>query len=145
MASILSNAYSKRLMSITICRVLCASLISFSLPTLAADVCTKLAGATVIAQDDENTLLGKIASSFDGKSIFNEFAPHGSEYNTKSIWNKYGNFGSEYSTHSPFNKFTTTPPMLVKDGKVMGYLTVNKAIQPSITPNLLKELCKDEL
>jgi hypothetical protein len=28
---------------------------------------------------------------------------------------------------------------------VLGYLTVNKTVQPSITPNLLKELCKDKL
>lgn len=109
------------------------------------EVCSIVKDAALIAQDNNNTLLGKITSPFDSKSIFNEYGEYGSEYSTKSIWNQYGTFGNEYSTYSPFNKYTTTPPMLVKNGKIIGYLTVNKFVKPSISPNLLKELCKDEL
>jgi hypothetical protein len=129
----------------TIRRVLCTSFILICLPALGADVCTTLSGASVVAQDDENTPLGKITNSYDGDSIFNEYGQHGSKYSGNSIWNSYGTFGSEYSSQSPFNKFTSKPPMLIKDGKVLGYLTTNKTVQPSITPNLLKELCKDKL
>ena len=111
----------------------------------AKEICTVLKDATVLAQDDENTNLGKIASPYDSNSIFNEYGTFGSQYSTTSIWNSYGTFGSEYSTHSATNKYTSTPPMIVKGGKVLGYLTVNKSVQPSISPNLLKELCKDEL
>jgi hypothetical protein len=125
--------------------LLFAAVLSSALPVYAADVCSTLAGAVVIAQDDENTYLGKVANAYDGKSIFNEYGDHGSQYSAKSIWNPYGKFGGEYSTHSPLNKYSSTPPMLVKDGKVLGYLSVNKSKQPSISPNLLKELCKDEL
>jgi len=115
------------------------------LPALSEEVCSIVKDATLIAQDNQNTPLGKISSPYDSKSIFNEYGEYGSEYSTKSIWNQYGSFGGEYSAYSPFNKYTTTPPILIKNGKVIGYLTVNKYVKPSISPNLLKELCKDEL
>jgi len=111
----------------------------------ASDVCNIVSGATVMAQDDENTILGKVANAYDSKSIFNEYGDHGSPYAAKSIWNEYGRFGGQYSTHSPFNQYTSTPPILIKGGKAIGYLTVNKALKPGISPNLLKELCKDTL
>jgi len=114
-------------------------------PAFGEEVCSIVKDATLIAQDNQNTPLGKISSPYDVKSIFNEYGEYGSEYSTKSIWNQYGIFGGEYSTYSPFNKYTTTPPMLIKNGKIIGYLTVNKFVKPSISPNLLKELCKDEL
>ena len=126
--------------------ILCVSFLALtSLPAFCEEVCSVVKDATLIAQDNQNTPLGKISSSFDSKSIFNEYGEYGSEYSTKSIWNQYGSFGGEYSTFSPFNEYTTTPPMLIKNGKIIGYLTVNKFVKPSISPNLLKELCKDEL
>ena len=114
-------------------------------PTSAEEVCSIVSGAVIIAQDDENTYLGKIASPYDSKSIFNEYGSHGSEYSSNSIWNQYGTFGSEYSTYSPFNKYTSTPPMIIKNKKIIGYLSANKSLRSSIAPNFLKALCKDEL
>jgi hypothetical protein len=125
--------------------LLLAASLCMLLPAKAENVCSVLSGAVVIAQDGENTYLGKISNSFDSKSIFNEYGTHGSPYSATSIWNQYGQFGSEYSATSPLNKYSSTPPMLVKGGKVLGYLSVNKNVQSSISPNLLKELCKDEL
>ncbi len=111
----------------------------------AEDVCLIVSGAKIIAQDDENTYLGKISNSYDSESIFNEYGTYGSEYSSNSIWNEYSTFGSEYSSYSPFNKYTSTPPMIIKDGKIIGYLSANKSIEASISPNLLKALCEDEL
>lgn len=113
-------------------------------PASADEVCTVVNGAVVIAQNDENTYLVKIANAYDGKSIFNEYGTHGSQYSSNSIWNQYGTFGSEYSTSSPFNKYTSTPPMIIKNKKIIGYLSANKSLRSSIAPNLLKALCKDE-
>lgn len=109
------------------------------------ELCDVVKGAALIAQDDKNTFLGKIANPYDSESIFNEYGTYGSQYNSSSIWNQYGTFGSEYSMHSPHNSYTSTPPMIIKNRKILGYLTVNKSIKSSITPNLLKALCKDEL
>lgn len=111
----------------------------------AEEVCDILNGSTLLAQNSENTYLGKIKNEYDSDSIFNEYGTYGSEYSSSSIWNEYGTFGSEYSSYSPFNEYTTTPPIFVKNGKVIGYLTANKSIQSSITPNLLKALYKGNL
>jgi hypothetical protein len=111
----------------------------------AEDVCSIVRDAKIIAQDDENTYLGKISNSYDSESIFNEYGTYGSDYSSNSIWNEYSTFGSEYSSYSPFNQFTSTPPMIIKGGKIIGYLSANKSIEASISPNLLKALCEDEL
>lgn len=109
----------------------------------ANDVCLIVSGAKLIAQDDKTTFLGEISDSYVNESIFNEYGSYGSEYSSKSIWNKYATFGSEYSSYSPFNNYTITPPMIVKGGEIIGYLTTNKGIEASISPNLLRALCAD--
>ena len=118
---------------------------AFVTPSIANEVCDLVRGAILLAQDDKNTYLGKITSGYDSESIFNQYGTYGSEYSSTSIWNQYASFGSEYSSYSPHNSYTSTPPMIVKNRKVLGYLSANKSIQSSITPNLLKALCKDEL
>lgn len=95
-------------------------------------------GASVIADDGEQTFLGKIDSTTAGDSIFNEFSRYGSEFGAKSIWNEFGRYGGEFSTYSPFNEFTSSPPFLVKSGKVIGHLTVNDLLQGAVDPDWLK-------
>lgn len=110
-------------------------------PANSQNVCSLLNGAVIIAQDDANTYLGKIASQYDSDSIFNEYGTYGSEYSSSSIWNEYSTFGSEYSDYSPFNEYTSTPPMIIKNQQIIAYLTTNKYIQGAISPNYLKALC----
>ena len=121
------------------------SLFAFAQNAFSEEVCDIVSGAVLIAQDDKNTYLGKISSAYDSESIFNEYGTFGSPYNSLSIWNQYGTFGGEYSQHSPHNSYTSSPPMIIKNKKILGYLTANKSIKSSITPNLLKALCKGEL
>lgn len=102
-----------------------------------------LCGAVIIAQDDENTYLGKLSNEFDSESIFNEFGKYGNEFSSSSIWNEFATFGNEFNSYSPFNEFSSKPPMLIKNGKIIAYLTVNKSINGSVSPNLLKAL-KDQ-
>lgn len=123
-----------------------ALLLTFLVPlAYAEELCDIVKGAALIAQDDKNTYLGQITNAYDSKSIFNEYGTYGSEYNSASIWNQYATFGSEYSNYSPHNSYTSTPPMIIKGKKIVGYLSVNKSIKSSVSPNLLKALCKDEL
>ena len=110
----------------------------------AQEVCSILNGSRILAQDNKNTYLGKLTNSFDSDSIFNEFGNYGSEFSSKSIWNEFSTFGNEFSSYSPFNEFTSTPPMIIKNGKIIGYLSSNKNIKSSISANLVKALCKDE-
>jgi len=102
-----------------------------------------LRGAKIIAQDSDNTYLGKLASKYESDSVFNKYGTYGNKYSSTSIWNTYSSFGSQYSSYSPFNKFSTSPPMLVKDDKVIGYLTINKYVENSISPSFLKSLEDD--
>ncbi|MDP2153266.1 MAG: hypothetical protein Q8J66_06370 [Methylotenera sp.] len=110
----------------------------------AKEVCDTVKGAVLVAQDDKNTYLGKITNPYDSDSIFNEYGTYGSEYNSASIWNQYATFGSEYSSYSPHNSYSSTPPMIIKNKKILGYLSANKNIKSSISPNFLKALCKDD-
>ena len=115
------------------------------MPAIAEELCSVVSGAVVIAQDSKNTFLGKITNSFDSQSIFNEFGNYGNEFSSSSIWNSFSEFGNEFNSYSPFNEFSSSPPMIIKNQKILGYLSSNKSVRPAISPNLLKALCKDGL
>lgn len=117
------------------------SLFIFSAITQAEQLCHLVEGATLIAQDGENTYLGKLGSKYDSDSVFNNYGTYGSEYSAESIWNKYGQFGGKYGTYSAFNQYTSTPPMIIKNKQIIGYLSANKAMANSVSPNLLKAVC----
>lgn len=117
--------------------------ISALLPSVARaqDMCSALNGSVIIGQDNENTVLGKISSAYDSDSIFNEYGTYGNEYSSRSIWNEYSEFGNEYNAYSPFNEYSSRPPMIIKGGRLIAYLTANKNIQGAISPKLLKAVC----
>lgn len=125
------------------CVLFLTIIIVFPLSSVAQDVCTIVDGAVIIAQDAEHTYLGKITSKYDSDSIFNEYGTYGSQYSSKSIWNEYATFGGKYSSYSPFNEYSSEPPMIIKDRSLLGYLSTNKYIQGSVSPNLIKALCAE--
>lgn len=93
--------------------------------------------------NDGKTYLGKLTSNtFDSDSVFNEFGTYGSKFQSKSIWNEFGNYGSEFSNTSAFNEYATNPPIIVLNGKIIGYLTLNTTIQNSISPYSLLDWLK---
>ena len=97
-----------------------------------------LKGALVFAQDDEQTYLGKIDNKYNSESVFNKYGTYGNEYSSESIWNKYSEFGNKYNYLSPFNDYSSSPPRIIKNGKIIGYLTTNKFISGAISPYILK-------
>lgn len=99
-------------------------------------LCEALNGASLIA--DDGTFLGTIESQYASRSILNEYGTYGSRFNTNSIWNEFGQYGSQFSTKSAFNRYTTSPPRIVYDGEVLGYLTVNNLMQNAVDPALLR-------
>jgi len=105
-----------------------------------SDLIDLLRGTKIHAQDPQRTFLGSIDSEYKSDSVFNEYGTYGSEYSSKSIWNEYGTFGSEYSSYSPFNSYSSKPPMIIKNGKIIGYLTVNSYINSSLSPYALVEM-----
>jgi len=108
-----------------------------------SELISLIRGASIIAQDDDRTFLGTLTNELNSNSIFNEIGTYGSDISSNSIWNDIGTYGSDISKYSPFDNITSTPPMIIKNGTVIGYLTVNEIIAGGISPFILKAL-KDE-
>jgi hypothetical protein len=108
----------------------------------ASEIILALKGALIFAQDNKQTYLGKIENKYNSESIFNEYGTYGSKYSSDSIWNEYSTFGNKYSTYSPFNSYCSSPPVIVKNGQIIGYLTTNDYISGGISPHILKEIKK---
>lgn len=115
--------------------------ITWSSVTQAQSICHQLAGAFIVAQDGK--YLGKISSQFDTDSVLNEFGKHGSEFSSESIWNEFGPYGGQFSSNSPFNEFSSKPPLIIKNGQRLGYLSVVNASN-ALNPYVLKS-CKDAI
>jgi len=74
----------------------------------------------------DGAFLGSLERNrFAQDSILNRFGPYGSQFSPTSIFNQFGTYGGQFSTLSPFNGFTTTPPVIVVDGRDVAYLTQN--------------------
>jgi hypothetical protein len=134
----------KFLQSVTANKVFFLSLIGlfFTLP-ISAEVsawdCYKLEGAKIIAED--GTYLGTLDDSYKSDSIYNEYSEHGSDYSSSSIWNEYSEYGSEYSSSSAFNEYSSDPPVLLKDGEVIGKLTTREYALDGYDARELKKDC----
>jgi len=109
---------------------------------LTIKVTMKYSGAKIYAADDDSTFLGTIEDEFSSEFIFNDYGSYGSEYSSTSIWNDYRTYGGEYSLYSPFTPYSSTPPIIVKSGKIIGRLTVNKYLSGAVDHNWLKSYFK---
>ena len=101
--------------------------------------CYKFEGAKIIA--DDGTYLGTLDDSWKTDSIYNDSGDHGNDYNSESIWNDYSDYGNEYSSQSAMNDSASEPPVLLKDGEVIGKLTTNDYEYEGVNPKVLKEVC----
>jgi hypothetical protein len=101
--------------------------------------CFELEGAKIIAED--GTFLGTLDNKYSSDSIFNQYSDFGKEYHSDSIWNKYSDWGNDYSSISPFNEYASTPPILLKDGEVVGKLTVKAFEYDAVNPYTVGKDC----
>lgn len=96
-----------------------------------------------VYSNDGSVFLGSLSTNtFNTYSVFNTYGAYGSKYSTTSIWNSYGTYGSKYSSYSATNRYTSTPPILVYNGKVMGYVTANPYLSNGISPQNLWTLAR---
>jgi hypothetical protein len=95
-----------------------------------------LEGCKLVASD--GTFLGIITwNEYDPNSIFNSVGRYGSSVSPTSIWNDVCQYGSDISSKSAFNDLASSPPLLVRDETVIGYLTLNISKRGAIHPLLL--------
>lgn len=106
-----------------------------------SSACAILDGAVIINNDGD--FLGRVASPYNSESIFNEYGKYGNSYNPNSIWNEYGPNGSPYRTNSAFNSYSQNPPVLMKNGKLIGYLSTNKYLAGAMHPVVIGLACYD--
>ena len=118
--------------------LLLATNTSFS-ETLSSYRCFELEGAKIIAED--GTFLGTLDDSYSADSIFNDYSDHGTDYSADSIWNEYNEWGNDYSSISPFNEYATDQPILIKEGAVVGKLTLKSYEIDAVNPNTVGKDC----
>ena len=116
-----------------------ALLFSFNTWAVSSYECYELDGAKIIAED--GTYLGTLGDSYESDSIYNEYSDHGSTYDSDSIWNEYSDYGSDYSSQSPFNDYASDPPVLLKDGEVVGKLTTDSYEYEGVDPRSVGKDC----
>ena len=90
--------------------------------------------------------LGKIVPNrYDRQSILNKYGPYGSSYSATSIFNKYSDYGSRYGNNSVNNPYCTTPPRLIIDGRLLGYVTVNRYVREGIPTDAFLYTLRNDL
>ncbi len=109
---------------------------------LTIKVIRKYGGARIVSDERRSQYLGTICDEFDSESVFNEFQNYGSPFNAQSIWNEYGNYGGFFALQSPFNPTASNPPLIMKENKVLGRLTINRTVPDAVDPHWLKQFFK---
>lgn len=102
--------------------------------------CAHFDGAMIMV---DKKFLGKLADRYDSLSIFNRYGNFGSRYSSDSIWNRIGEYGSPDALFSPFNETTVAPPAIMKNNKIIGFLTVNRRLPGGVNPYSLGAMCYD--
>ncbi len=74
-------------------------------------------------------------------SIWSPLSDYGSAHSPKSIWNERGLYGSVKSNYSPYNPKAKYPPRVVGNGKLLGYLTVNKSNPNRLEGSIADLIC----
>ena len=115
----------------------------FTSTILSSDIsswdCYKFEGAKIIGED--GTFLGSLESGYNSDSIYNSYGDYGSSYCTDCIWNEYSDWGNTYSSTSPFNEDASDPPVLLKDGEIVGLFTTKEYISDGINPDSVGRIC----
>lgn len=87
--------------------------------------CGNLDGARIVSQEDAPVYLGFFGGRLANDSIYNTLGPYGSNLSSTSVRNNLGRYGSSTSAESAQNNLALRPPLIVRDGFVVGILTTN--------------------
>ena len=106
-----------------------------------AMTCTDLDGARVYSQETSPKYLGFFGDALAPDSIMNTYGTYGSSYNLSSVRNTFGSYGSTYGPFSANNSYSTTPPIIMKWGEVIGYLSTNNYIGSRVSLSQIDSVC----
>lgn len=94
-------------------------------PLKSALTCDQLDGASVYSQEPVPVYLGFFGSQFISNSITRTSGDYGSTTSARSMRNKTAIYGSSTSNYSANNPSGTLPPIIVRNGATLGYVTTN--------------------
>ena len=106
--------------------------------------CETLDGAVIMSGSVRPIFLGFIGSVSGTDSIFNTIGDYGSNVSSTSIFNPFSQWGSPTSALSAFNENSTSAPYIVKQGRVLSFLTTNPtsiAIGVGISATTIQNAC----
>jgi len=105
--------------------------------------CSDLNGASIFSQEDEPVYLGFFGSKFAANSINSQFGNFGSQFGSSSIRNSFSSYGSQFSSYGVNNGFASYPPVIIKNGKSIAYLSKNSFLTglPSVTLAVIDSSC----
>lgn len=100
---------------------------------------TSAFAATIVVAYD-GTFLGVVDSNaYNMNSICNQYGKYGSPYGM-GIFNQYGTYGGEYSQIGAYNERAQKPPLLIKDGKPIAFVTKNPNFKNRLDPDFLQQM-----
>lgn len=74
---------------------------------------------------------------FHETSVCNKFGTFGSRFENMSVWNRFGNYGNQISDLSAYHNHAPTPPAIVYQKNIIGFLTKNRRQSDGLDPDLL--------
>ena len=90
--------------------------------------CSDLDGASLFSQESKPVYLGFFGSSGASDSINTSFGNYGATYSSTSVRTTSSNYGNSYGTYSAMNTSAFKPPVIVKKGKVIAFLSKNSSL-----------------
>ena len=96
--------------------------------------CANLDGASVFSQEPNPVYLGYFGSAGAANSIENTSSPYGSPSSATSVRNTGGMYGNTFGAYSANSFGATLPPIIVKYGLTIGFLTTNQSLQSADYP-----------
>jgi trimeric autotransporter adhesin len=98
------------------------------------DVCNRIAGGSLLSNDDVPIFLGLITKPTDPQSVFNRDGAYGSPMSPFSIYNPNGRYGSATGDFSARNPFATQPPFVRLIDRDTHLLTLDPSELLGVTP-----------
>lgn len=105
--------------------------------------CADISGASVFSQEDTPMYLGFIGSNFASDSINNKYGTFGSSLGQYSVRNSYIKYGSSSGLYSANSNYAFYPPVIVKKGKSIAFLSANGGLNklPTVSLATIDSVC----
>jgi hypothetical protein len=105
--------------------------------------CADISGASVFSQEDTPMYLGFVGSNFASDSINSKYGTFGNSLGPYSVRNSYIKYGSSSGLYSANSNYALYPPVIVKKGKSIAFLSTNSALNklPTVSLSTIDSVC----